>query len=351
MKYMVRAEGLTKQYGDFLAVKGIDFSVLPGEIYGFLGPNGAGKTSTINMLTGLARISKGRAIVAGYDVGRSPVAVKAHIGVVPDESNLYDDLNGFDNLCFCGALYGLRRAVREARARELLEQFNLTAAGIRPFKAYSKGMKRKLTIAAALIHRPPLLFLDEPTTGIDVASAREVRRLLVELNKSGTTIFLTTHYIEEAERLCTRIALLVEGRVVKIGTPLELISCCRTGYTIELKTGRPPGNYLEEMSRQFPDFTITSQVRSTTLQAQAATSHVHINEDLESDNEAVIRLTTSSKKAIDIAPLVSWLHQKGLSVLEARVIKPSLEEAFVTLTNIGVQTMKKEIEKGEKGKQ
>lgn len=133
------------------------------------------------------------------------------MGIVPDESNLYDDMDGFDNLCFCGALYGMRKVDREAKANMLLEQFHLKQAGKRLFKAYSKGMRRKLTIAAAIIHSPRILFLDEPTTGIDVESARQIRELILELKSKGTTVFITTHYIQEAQRICDRLAFITNG--------------------------------------------------------------------------------------------------------------------------------------------
>jgi len=213
---ILEVQGLTKKYGDFPAVKGIDFCVGEGEIFGFLGPNGAGKTTTINMLTGLARITAGSARLLGYDLAHQTKRAQQVIGIVPDESNLYDELDGFQHLCFCAALYGMERRKREERARQLLEQFVLADAGDKPFKAYSRGMKRKLTIAAGIIHEPKILFLGEPTTGIDVASARQVRKLIRDLNAGGTTVFLTTHYIEEAERLWHRIAFIVDGKIVRV---------------------------------------------------------------------------------------------------------------------------------------
>lgn len=150
------------------------------------------------------------------------------MGIVPDESNLYDELSGLENLCFCAALYGIEKEKRERRARELLELFGLVDAGDKPFKAYSKGMKRKLTIAAGIVHKPKNLFLDEPTTGIDVVSARHIRKMLLELNKRGTTIFLTTHYIEETERLCHRIAFIVKGKIIRRGTVRKLLEEAKT---------------------------------------------------------------------------------------------------------------------------
>ena len=224
---LVDVERLSKAFEKTVAVDGASFSVYEGEVFGFLGPNGAGKTTTINILTGLARPDKGSIRIGDIDCTENPKAGQHLIGVVPDESNLYPELTGFDNLCFCAALYGMRKQERETSARKLLETFGLLDAGGRKFGGFSKGMKRKLTIAAGIIHNPPILFLDEPTTGIDVASARQIRRILAGLNKSGTTIFLTTHYIEEAERLCHRIAFIVGGQIVRIDTVANLIQPCK----------------------------------------------------------------------------------------------------------------------------
>ncbi|MFP4066762.1 MAG: ABC transporter ATP-binding protein, partial [Spirochaetaceae bacterium] len=219
----IEAAHLSKSFEDVHAVRDVSFQVSRGELFGFLGPNGAGKTTTINMLTGLARLDAGTIRIAGIDCSRKPKAAQHLMGVVPDESNLYPELTGYENLRFCGALYGMDRHARTRRAAELLQRFGLGAASERKFSGYSKGMKRKLTIAAGIIHEPPILFLDEPTSGIDVASARQIRRLIGDLNAGGTTIFLTTHYIEEAERLCSRIAFIVGGRIVRTDTVESLM--------------------------------------------------------------------------------------------------------------------------------
>ena len=210
---MLAVTNLTKTYGDFTAVNNISFEVQKGEIFGFLGPNGAGKTSTINMMIGLARPTAGEILINGIDAIKQTKKAQSIMGIVADESNLYNEMDGFDNLCFCAALYGMEKSERETKARHLLEEFRLKDAGKRPFKAYSKGMKRKLTIAAALIHSPQILFLDEPTTGIDVESSRQIRKMIVALKEQGTTVFLTTHYIEEAERICDRIAFMQRANV------------------------------------------------------------------------------------------------------------------------------------------
>ena len=209
---------LTKTFGELIAVNNISFHVRQGELFGFLGPNGAGKTTTISMLIGLARPDAGTIRIGGLDCSQNPKAAQHLIGVVPDESNLYPELTGFDNLCFCAALYGIGKWEAETRAQGLLAAFGLTEAANRKFATYSTGMKRKLTIAAGIIHEPEVLFLDEPTTGIDIVSARQIRQLIADLHQKGTTIFLTTHYIEEAERLCDRIAFIVKGQIVRVDT-------------------------------------------------------------------------------------------------------------------------------------
>ena len=244
----IEVSGLTKRFGDVSAVDGVSFSVNSGEVFGFLGPNGAGKTTTINMLTGLARPDAGWIRIAGIDTTTQLKAAQHLMGIVPDESNLYPELSGYQNLCFCGALYGMKRQARESRARTLLDMFGLAEAADRRFAGYSRGMKRRLTIAAGIMHKPRILFLDEPTTGIDVASARQVRRLIEELNQAGTTVFLTTHYIEEAERLCQRIAFIVSGRIVQAASVGELMRQVEGRHIVEFTAHGATRQTGEELS-------------------------------------------------------------------------------------------------------
>ena len=248
----IAVQGLAKRFGEVLAVVDVSFEVGQGDLFGFLGPNGAGKTTTINMLTGLARPDAGMIGIAGIDCTSNPKAAQHMIGVVPDESNLYPELNGFENLCFCAALYGMQKKKREARAHELLETFGLAEAGTRKFAGYSRGMKRKLTIASGIIHNPPILFLDEPTTGIDVASARQIRHLIAGLNRAGTTIFLTTHYIEEAERLCHRIAFILAGKIVRIDTVANLIQPIQEKHVMQLAVSNSEPALLDKLATAFP---------------------------------------------------------------------------------------------------
>jgi len=219
---VLKVENLTKRYGDILAVDHISFEVKEGEVFGFLGPNGAGKTSTIRMLTGLSKSTEGDASILGMSVKTKIAEIKKRIGVVPDISNLYDELSAMDNLIFMAQLYGVPRGERRKRAEELLKIFRLYERKDSPFRTFSRGMKRALTIAAALIHNPEILFLDEPTSGLDVVAAKSLRNLISNLRQQGITIFLTTHYLEEADLLCDRVAILVKGKILTIDTPLNL---------------------------------------------------------------------------------------------------------------------------------
>ena len=319
----IAAKGLAKQFGEVRAVADVSFEVAEGELFGFLGPNGAGKTTTINMLTGLARPDAGAIRIADIDCTGNPKAAQHLIGIVPDESNLYPELTGFENLRFCASLYGMGKKERTSRARELLETFGLADAGGRKFAGYSRGMKRKLTIAAGIIHHPPILFLDEPTTGIDVASARQIRQLVAEFNRKGTTVFLTTHYIEEAERLCHRIAFIVSGRIVGTDTVENLIQPIQEKHVMQLVVLNSGPALHEKLAAAFPNLAFQildgGQVR------------------------------VESSEPIHVGPLVRFLEDQGLEVMEARRMRPSLEDVFVRITGIEAGLMKKEKEKGGGG--
>jgi ABC-2 type transport system ATP-binding protein len=324
MNESICAEHLTKRYENVEAVTGISFSVRQGELFGFLGPNGAGKTTTINMLTGLARPNTGTIRIGGIDCIGNPKAAQHLVGVVPDESNLYPELTGFDNLCFCAALYGMGKAERQARARELLDVFDLTQAAKRKFAGYSKGMKRKLTIAAGIIHKPPILFLDEPTTGIDVASARQLRQLIAHLHRSGTTIFLTTHYIEEAERLCDRIAFIVNGCIVRIDTVEQLIQPMKEMHVLQITCVNMPSGIKDKLRDSFPDLVFLIS------------------------GDDFIRI--EAERLIHVGPLVRFLEDHEAEVVEARRVRPSLEDIFVEITGIAANALRKEKEKKRGGR-
>ncbi len=310
---IIQTKDLTKYYDDLLAVDHISFEIDSGELFGLLGPNGAGKTTTIKMLTGLARPSSGKALVAGIDIREDPKDAQRMMGVVPDESNLYPELTGFENLTFCGALYGMGKDERRQRARELLEMFTLDNAADRKFGAYSKGMKRKLTIAAGIIHHPPVLFLDEPTTGIDVTSARQIRQLITELCDQGTTILLTSHYIEEAERLCDRIAFIVEGRIIKIDSVANLLQPVQDVHILDIALSGMTKDVLPAAAQHFTEYQVAR------LPGE------------------ILRFT--SRHPMTVSAIVHFLEDHQVQVLEARRKTPSLEDVFVQLTGVEKDSM------------
>jgi lipooligosaccharide transport system ATP-binding protein len=218
----VRARGLRKAYGGIVAVDGVDFAVERGECFGFLGPNGAGKTTTMKMIYGLARVGGGSLEVLGLDVHRHRREVKARLGVVPQDDNLDRDLSVGENLLVHAGYYGLSRGAAGARRDELLEFANLAARAGADVRELSGGMRQRLLIARALVNRPELLVLDEPTTGLDPAARRGVWDVLGSLHAQGVTFLLTTHYMEEAARLCDRLVIMDRGRIVDHGPPGEL---------------------------------------------------------------------------------------------------------------------------------
>lgn len=325
MEKIIEVSKLTKNFGDFTAVNSVSFNIKKGEIFGLLGPNGAGKTTIINMLIGMNKISSGSICYNGEDLTKNIKKAQEIIGVVADESNLYAEMNGYENLCFCGALYGLSKLERQKKAAKMLEIFKLKDAAGKKFQAYSKGMKRKLTIAAALMHKPKILFLDEPTTGIDVVSARQIRDLIKKLNKKGTIIFLTTHYIEEAERLCDRVGFINKGRIVSIDSVKNILKQAQEANVIEVSFESADFNkdeLLEELNQNFNG----------------------VNCVLKNDNNIKI----ISPKKIDVSPIVAFLSSKNIFIIDAKLINPTLEDAFVKMTGIGIESMGKEKEKNNK---
>jgi ABC-2 type transport system ATP-binding protein len=319
---LIEVVKLTKRFEDVAAVNEISFSLNQGEIFGFLGPNGAGKTTTINILTGLSRPDTGIIRIAGLDCTKNPKAAQHLLGIVPDESNLYPELSGFDNLCFCASLYGIRKKKRCERAEELIQLFGSKEAAGRKFGSYSKGMKRRLTIAAGIIHRPSILFLDEPTTGIDVASARQIRQLIADLNSNGTTIFLTTHYIEEAERLCNRIAFIVKGRISRMDTVENLMRQTQGNNVVQFAFQTTTARACEQIMAEFPD-----------LRCKSVSEGIRVE----------------SPQPIRVGPLVRLLEDNGIEVMEARKILPTLEDVFVKITGLEARMMKQEKEKRKMG--
>jgi len=317
---VISVSGLTKYYNGLAAVNGINFEVKEGEIFGFLGPNGAGKTTTIRMLTGLSQPSSGAAQVLGHDIRTGITLAKKAFGVVPEVSNLYDELTAQENLVFTAQLYGVPRDQRIKRAEELLKTFDLSEKKDARFSTLSRGMRRALTIAAALIHKPRLLFLDEPTVGLDVVNARSLRSLIRELNDQGVTIFLTTHYLDEADSLCDCIAILVRGSMVAVDNPDNLKQVVKLEPACDVRFVPMSEEAISELGRQ---------------------KGVHRAEEL-GDN---VRLYGESMPLLTEA-IFNYGSQKGLEIASIGSVKPTLEDAFVQLSGMSLEAML--VEKGGK---
>jgi ABC-2 type transport system ATP-binding protein len=230
---LIQTQNLVKQYGDKVAVDHVSFDVYSGEVFGFLGPNGAGKTTTIKMIVGLLQPSTGMVKVAGYDVQAQSLQAKASSGYVPDTPNLYAKLSARELLRFVGDLYEMKREKIEARIDELLRLFDLAAVGNDLIDSYSHGMKQKIAMAAALIHDPKVLVLDEPTVGLDPKSARLMKDMLRQMADRGAAVFLSTHILEIAERLCDRIGIINKGQLIAVGTIDELRALGQGQHSLE----------------------------------------------------------------------------------------------------------------------
>jgi ABC-2 type transport system ATP-binding protein len=230
---LIETKNLVKRYGDKVAVNNVSFDVCGGEIFGFLGPNGAGKTTTIKMIVGLLQPSAGNVRVAGYDVQAQPIQAKAASGYVPDTPNLYPKLSGRELLRFVGDLYEVDPQQNERRMEELLRLFDLEKAGDDPIDSYSHGMQQKTALAAALVHDPKVLVLDEPTVGLDPRSARLIKDMLRQMANRGAAVFLSTHILEIAERMCDRIGIINKGELIAVGSMDELRSMGKGETSLE----------------------------------------------------------------------------------------------------------------------
>jgi ABC-2 type transport system ATP-binding protein len=310
MTYAIEVEDLTKYYGrpgsGVLAVDHVSFEVHQGEVFGFLGPNGAGKTTTQRMLTTLLVPTGGRIVIGGHDLAHDAYPVKQQMGLVPEESTVYTELTAWDNLMFTARLYRVPRVEREAQARELLQAFGLWEKREVKVEEFSKGMRRRLSIAMAIIHRPSLLFLDEPTPGLDAQSARAIHGLIRRMNAEGTTVFLTTHQIEEANQLCDRVAIIDHGRIAAIDTPERLKSAFQRVQSVELA--------LE------PD----GQAHGPPLSAlPGVTSLVKMGDKW--------RLYTVDPSVL-LPRVMDYAREKDLRVVSLSTLGPSLEDVFLEIT-------------------
>jgi len=303
---MIEAEGLVKRYGETRALDGVDFTVPAGSVLGLLGPNGAGKTTAVRILTTLARPDAGRGRVAGIDVVAHPAEVRRHIGVAAQDATLDGLLTGRQNLVLVGELSDMGRSASRARATELLALFELTDAADRVLKGYSGGMRRRLDLAASLMTRPPVLFLDEPTTGLDPTSRQRVWDALRELLRDGVTVLLTTQYLDEADALANRIVVIDHGRVIADGTPLELKEASRSAH-LEVTLA-------------------AAHAGAAPALVSLVTGRIHVSDDGRSLSAAVDSspgFATSVVRALDDA---------GVLVDNIEVRQPSLDDVFFSLT-------------------
>jgi len=310
---VIEIEGLTKIYGQnlrgvtpVLAVDHIDFEVRAGEIFGFLGPNGAGKTTTHRMLSTLLEPTEGTIRINGQDIAHDAYPAKRQMGLVPEESCVYTELSAWDNLIFTARLYLVPRDKRRNRARALLEMFDLWEKRDVKVDSFSKGMRRRLSIAMAIIHRPTLLFLDEPTPGLDAQSARAIRALIRQMNAEGTTIFLTTHQIEEANQLCDRVAIIDRGRIAAIDTPERLKRAFQQVQSVEVAL-EPDGQAHGDALSAFPSVTTSVKMGDKW------------------------RLYTRDPSAL-VPMVVHYAEDHGLHLVSLNTLGPSLEDVFLQIT-------------------
>jgi ABC-2 type transport system ATP-binding protein len=302
----VRAESLTRRFGDFVAVDAISFEIRAGEIWGFLGPNGAGKSTTIRMLCGILTPSSGSAQVLGYDVARDPEDVKLRIGYMSQGSSLWNDLTVEEHLEFYAGLFGLYGAAQRAAVGEWMDRVGLTQRRAELAGSLPGGFRKRLALACTLLHRPKMLFLDEPTSGVDPVSRREFWDLIVGFADEGTTVMVTTHYMDEAEH-CNRLALIYGGRIVASGSPAELKRAPNAGTTVEIVS--PEAVAMLDALDGLPS------VRSAAL----AGSALHV----------------TLEHAGDVDALRDRLSERGFHVDELAVVTPSLEDVFAAVVRPG----------------
>ncbi|HEM62304.1 MAG TPA: ATP-binding cassette domain-containing protein [Chloroflexi bacterium] len=328
MNAAIEVNDLTKQFGrpgaGVLAVDHIGFQVEQGEIFGFLGPNGAGKTTTQRMLTTLLEPTEGCIVIFGHDLARHAYSIKRRMGLVPEESNVYTELTAWDNLMFTGRLYRVSGEERAVRARQLLEIFGLWEKRKVKAEDFSKGMRRRLSIAMGIIHRPSLLFLDEPTAGLDAQSVRSIRDLIRQLNAEETTVFLTTHQIEEANHLCDRVAIIDHGRIAAIDTPERLKAAFRRVQSVEVALegdGQAHGGALGALSG------VTTAVKAGDKW----------------------RLYTDDPSAL-LPQVLEYARANEAKVISLSTLGPSLEDVFLEITGQPVGTVQHQSQNEQAGR-
>ncbi len=306
METVIEVKGLTRKFGNLVAVDHVEFGVYQGEIFGFLGPNGAGKTTTIRMLTGVIDPTEGTATIQGHDIRNEPLLSRAHIAVVPEEANVYLDLSVWQNLMLMAELHGVPRHRRLQEAERLLDALELAERRKQKARALSKGLRQRLMLCAALVTGPEVLFLDEPTSGLDVQSARLIRRIVIDLNRSGLTVFLTTHNMSEAGEMCSRVAIIDKGRIAAIDTPEKLRSTISSRQYIEVRFAGATPEYNE-------------------LESLPGVSQI------DADN-STFRLYTRLPGQV-VTEVVRLADSRGLEIADLGNRKPSLEDVFLHLTS------------------
>ena len=307
MAQAIEAEGLVKRFGDTVALDGVSLAVPSGKVLGMLGPNGAGKTTAVRILATLLRADAGRARVGGYDVHKQPVAVRGLIGLTGQYASVDEDLSGRENLVLIGRLLDMNRAAAKARAAELLERFELSAAGDRATRTYSGGMRRRLDLAASLVGRPQVLFLDEPTTGLDPHARIEVWQIVRGLVADGVTVLLTTQYLDEADQLADLITVIDHGKVIATGRPDELKR--RTGgQTLQVRPTLAAD--IDRVAAILADLTGTAPARDTDTGL----------------------LTTPVDNPVLLSTVVRRLDAAGITADELALRLPSLDDVFLALT-------------------
>ncbi|HEX2904590.1 MAG TPA: ATP-binding cassette domain-containing protein [Jatrophihabitans sp.] len=308
MADVITATGLVKNFGALRALDGLDLAVPEGSILGLLGPNGAGKTTAVRILTTLLTPEAGEATVAGVDVRRDPAGVRAKLGLSGQYAAVDEYLTGYENLHMVGRLYGLSRTDSKARARQLLDQFNLAESADRPVKTYSGGMRRRLDLAGALVARPPVLFLDEPTTGLDPRSRNDMWDVIIGLVHAGTTVMLTTQYLEEADRLADNIVVIDHGRRIAEGTAAQL---------------------KDQVGGARVEITLAEQgelTRATAILASLA------DEAPEVDEHSRRLVAPVSGGSATLVEAVRRLSDESIEVLDLALRRPTLDEVFLQLT-------------------
>ena len=308
MPPILEVKELKKNYGDFAAVKGVSFDIQEGEIFSLLGPNGAGKTTTISMLSTLYAPTAGDASIAGHSVTRDPMAVRGVIGVVPQDIALYEDLTARENLLFWGQMYGLSGKALNTRVDEVLEQIGLTDKAKNRVKTYSGGMKRRVNIGVGLLHKPRLLFMDEPTVGIDPQSRRAILDTVKDLNRQGMTVLYTTHYMEEAQELSDRVGIIDHGELIALGTQAELTRQVGETETLILHIGE--NDDPEALAKSLDGV-------KDVLEASASEHEVSV---IAHEAEDVL------------AAVVTKANERGIHIRSIDIREPNLEAVFLNLT-------------------